>query len=264
MPRTPAPTSHHADSRGTRTARGSTGKPPARAAGNGKRTAEADSRPAVKKRVAAAAPASRRNTTVVKRADIPATPPKSRAAKKPHHELVPTPPSADAPHWTETLADGTRVIVRPIHKEDAELERAFIKRLSPESRRLRFLGQVSEPSDDLIKRLTDIDYQHDAAFVALVHRAGEKREIGVSRYSTSTDGRSCECAVAVDDEWHKKGLGTLLMRHLIELARSRGLRTMVSIDAANNLEMRDLAKFLGFRRRIDPADPTQVIHTLTL
>ena len=51
--------------------------------------------------------------------------------------------------------------------------------------------------------------------VALRHEAGEKREIGVSCFCMSDDGTSCECAVAVADEWQGRGLGHLLMRHLI-------------------------------------------------
>lgn len=178
--------------------------------------------------------------------------------------LVTAAPSRDDPHWTATLADGTRVLIRPIHKEDAALERAFLKRLSPESRRLRFLGQMSEPSDELVHNLTDIDYRRDMAFVALVHREGEKREIGVARYSTSADGQTCECAVTVSDDWRNRGLGTLLMRHLIDVARSRGVRSMMSIDEADNTGMRDLAKFFGFARKSDPDDPSLVIHTLKL
>jgi GNAT superfamily N-acetyltransferase len=178
--------------------------------------------------------------------------------------LVPAGPSRDAPHWTEKLADGTHVIIRPIRKEDAALERAFIRRLSPESRRLRFLGQMNEASDELVRALTDIDYRRDVAFVALVHRDGEKREIGVARYGTNKDGTVCECAVTVADEWRKRGLGVALMRHLIDVARARGIRSMFSIDEADNAGMRDLARFLGFRRARDPDDATQVIHTLAL
>jgi GNAT superfamily N-acetyltransferase len=207
-----------------------------------------------------------RKTKVAKRSSkVPrkATPTRARrtAAVKP---LVPAAPSRDAPHWTETLSDGTHVIIRPIRKEDAALERAFIRRLSPESRRLRFLGQMNEASDELVKALTDIDYRRDVAFVALVHRDGEKREIGVARYGTDKDGGVCECAVTVAEEWRKRGLGVILMRHLIEVARSRGVRSMFSIDEADNAGMRDLAKFLGFKRARDPDDATQVIHTLTL
>ena len=123
---------------------------------------------------------------------------------------------------------------------------------------------MSEPSEGLIRSLTEIDYRRDMAFVALVHRDGEKREIGVARYSASADGKHCECAVTVGDEWRNRGLGTLLMQHLIEVARSRGIRSLTSIDEADNTGMRDLAEFLGFRRKRDPDDPTLVIHTLML
>ena len=212
--------------------------------------------------------AAQRGTKTSKSAARPkkiATPPRRTAStKRAAGAIVVSAPTRDAPRWTETLSDDTRIIIRPIHKEDAAIERAFIKRLSPESRRLRFLGQMSEPSEELIRLLTDIDYRRDMAFVALVHRDGEKKEIGVARYGTSKDGKTCECAVTVADEWRNRGLGSLLMRHLIEVARSRGVRSMISLDSADNLAMRDLAKFMGFRRKRDPKDPTQVLHSLKL
>jgi len=175
------------------------------------------------------------------------------------------PPLAEqALHWTEQLSDGTHVIIRPIRKSDAPLEREFISRLSPEARRMRFLGQIGAPSDELIRRMTDLDYTRDMAFVAIVHRDGKKQEIGVSRYSMSADGKFCECAVTVSDEWRHRGLATLLMRHLIDVAKARGVRTMVSFDAVENLEMRQLAGALGFERQPDPDDRMMVIHRLAL
>lgn len=168
-----------------------------------------------------------------------------------------------AMHWHDKLRDGTLVLIRPIGKDDGALERAFIERLSPESREYRFLGQV-KVSDDLVRGLTDVDYQRDMAFIALRHGAGEKREIGVSRFCIAKDGQSCECAVAVSDEWQHKGLGTLLMRHLIEVARQRGIKRMVSVDMAGNVAMRKLAESLGFDRKIESDYPSQVIHTLDL
>jgi GNAT superfamily N-acetyltransferase len=168
-----------------------------------------------------------------------------------------------AMHWHDKLRDGTLVLIRPIGNDDGALERAFIERLSPESREYRFLGQV-KVSDDLVRGLTDVDYQRDMAFIALRHDAGEKREIGVSRFCIAKDGQSCECAVAVSDEWQHKGLGTLLMRHLIEVARQRGIKRMVSVDMAGNVAMRKLAESLGFDRKIESDYPSQVIHTLDL
>lgn len=172
--------------------------------------------------------------------------------------------AASALKWTDTLSDGTHVIIRPIATRDASVEREFIERLSPESRRLRFLGQISAPTDEMVRHFVDIDYDRDMAFVALVHRDNKTREIGVSRYSRSSDGASCECAVAVSDEWRHRGLATLLMRHLIDFARSQGIRSMLSYDAVENTEMRMLADALGFTRRNDPDDLHMVIHRLAL
>jgi GNAT superfamily N-acetyltransferase len=167
-------------------------------------------------------------------------------------------------HWIESLTDGTRVLIRPLREEDREREEDFIHRLSPASRRFRFMGGFKEASPELINQLMDVDYDQRMAFVALAHDNGKLREVGVSRYSATDDQGHCECAVTVADDWHHRGLGVLLMRHLIDLARRNGFKQMVSLDSADNEAMRDLASYLGFRRRLDPGDSTQVIHTLDL
>lgn len=168
------------------------------------------------------------------------------------------------PRWSETLRDGRHVVIRPITPQDARAERAFIESLSLQARRFRFLGQARHPSEQLIERLTDIDYVHEVAFVAVVADDSREKIVGVGRYSTDRQGTACECAVTVGDEWQNLGLGTLLMRHLIEVARARGIRRMFSIDSAENIRMLDLAKFLGFDTRVDPDDSSQVIHELIL
>ena len=168
------------------------------------------------------------------------------------------------PQWRENLRDGTTVLIRPIHATDIELERRFIEALSPESRRLRFLGQIGTPSPSLLAQLTNPDPRHDAAFVALIAEGASKREIGVARFSAQPDGRRCECAVTVSEDWRNRGLATVLMQHLIEIARGRGIESMYSVDAAENPAMHDLATHLGFTCRRDPENATQVLHTLDL
>lgn len=116
----------------------------------------------------------------------------------------------------------------------------------------------------MLDQLTDIDPVTEVAFVAVVPEGGAERIVGISRYSASADGESCECAVTVADEWQNKGLGSALMKHLIEIARRRGIRRMYSVDLAENLHMRDLATYLGFHVRVDPDDASQVIHELSL
>lgn len=164
----------------------------------------------------------------------------------------------------EKLRDGTVVLIRPIRPTDEALEREFIERLSAQSRRYRFLGTVKTPGPELLRQFTHPETVHGVAFVALVAGASQEREIGVCRYAASPDGLNCECAVSVSDEWQGKGLATILMGRLIKTARERGIQSMYSIDANDNQRMRELAQHLGFRRTVDPDDPTLVIHTLDL
>lgn len=170
----------------------------------------------------------------------------------------------DHPRWSETLRDRTHVVIRPVTPRDAAAERTFLEALSPRSRRFRFLGEVRHPSEQLIRQLTSPDYRREIALAAVLPEDAHERFLGVARYSAATDGLSCECAVAVLDDWHHRGLGTILMRHLIEVARARGIPYLYSIDSAENVEMSDLARFLGFDRRPDPDDPGRVIHSLWL
>ncbi|HEX6834243.1 MAG TPA: GNAT family N-acetyltransferase, partial [Rudaea sp.] len=163
-------------------------------------------------------------------------------------------PGCLASTWTEHLRNGTSVLIRPIRGGDSELERRFIEQLSPQSRRFRFLGEMKSPSPELLERLTHPDSVRDVALIALIADGAQKREIGVARFSTRPDGLACECAVAVSDEWQGQGLATLLMSHLIDIARARGIECMYSIDANDNSAMSELASHLGFRRVRDPND----------
>lgn len=166
--------------------------------------------------------------------------------------------------WTQTLRDRSHVVIRSISPLDRTAERSFLEGLSAQTRRFRFLGQMRCPSEQLLDQLTDIDPEHEIAFVAVIPEGSAERIVGASRYSASADGESCECAVTVADEWQNKGLGSALMKHLIEIARQRGIRRMYSVDLAENLQMRDLATYLGFHMRADPDDANQVIHELSL
>jgi GNAT superfamily N-acetyltransferase len=189
--------------------------------------------------------------------------PSKRAAFATHRRATRDSDSPE-PQWREKLRDGTTVLIRPIHPADTELERRFIERLSPESRYMRFLGQIGTPSPALLEQLTQPDAKRDVAFVALIAEGANKREIGVARFSMHKDGRSSECAVTVSDDWRNRGLATILMQHLIEVARERGIETMYSVDLAENQAMHDLATHLGFSCRRDPEDATQVVHSLDL
>jgi acetyltransferase len=160
--------------------------------------------------------------------------------------------------------DGTAVTIRPIRPEDAELEREFVKTLSPEAKYFRFMGAVRELTPMMLARLTQIDYDREMALVAVLRGGDRQREVGVSRYFTNPDGESCEFAVAIADDWQRRGLGRRLMLQLVEIARGRGLKTMVGHISAANQPMLAFARALGFAIGDSREDPALKRATLVL
>jgi acetyltransferase len=145
--------------------------------------------------------------------------------------------------------EGPAVTLRPIRPEDAELEQAFIRALSSESRYFRFMDTLRELTPQMLMRFTQIDYDREMAFVATVATvasAGSETEIGVCRYVANPDGESCEFAIVIADGWHRKGLGRRMMAQLIDVARARGLRSMIGHVLAENRGMLQLCQNLGF------------------
>lgn len=180
------------------------------------------------------------------------------------HRVLPGSGAEADEHWIEPLNDGAHVLIRPIRQEDREREIEFIHNLSPETRHFRFLGAVKEVSPSLLDHLMQVDYRHKMAFVALAYQDGKLIEVGVSRYAATEEHGKCECAVTVADAWQHRGLGTALMRHLIETARQNGFKQMYSVDAAANTHLQALARDLGFRSARDPQDAALMIHSLQL
>src|SRR5579859_197941 len=159
---------------------------------------------------------------------------------------------------------GNVVTIRPIRITDADMEAAFIRGLSPQTKRYRFLGGVKELSAGEISRLCDIDGKHSMAFVATIRDDGRETEVGVSRYAPDSSADVREIAVTVADEWQRKGLGTMLMKRLIKSARDNGVKHLYSIDLADNAAMRALADDLGMSASRDPSNPQQTIYSLEL
>lgn len=97
--------------------------------------------------------------------------------------------------------------------------------------------------------LTDIDPANAVAFIALVSHDGRERQVGAAQFHANGD--SCGAALTVSGEWRKRGVGSVLMRHLLDAARARGIRHMRAFAPARGGSDR-LASRIGFRRRVDP------------
>lgn len=152
-------------------------------------------------------------------------------------------PDADQarPHFTSA---GTRYQIRPIRPDDAQREREFIARLSPQSRYQRFMHSLGEPGPEFIDRLVHVDHHRTMALVAVVKENGEERIIGVARYAADDD-EQCEFAVAVADDWQCRGVASTLVPLLFEHAARQGFHTIHGTVLAENRRMIEFARWLG-------------------
>ena len=145
------------------------------------------------------------------------------------------------PHFTSA---GTEYQIRPIRPDDAQRERDFIARLSPQSRYQRFMHSMSEPDPGLIDQFVHVDHDRTMALVAVTMENGAERIIGVARYAADDAGQ-CEFAVVVADDWQCRGVASALVPLLFDHAARRGFRTIYGSVLADNQRMIEFAKWLG-------------------
>lgn len=159
---------------------------------------------------------------------------------------------------------GETVTLRPIRPEDAEIEQAFVRGLSAQSRYSRFMDVLRELTPKMLARFTQIDYDREMALIATVERDGAEVELGVCRYVINPDGGSCEFAIAIADDQQGRGLGRHMMVQLIAVARARGLRSMIGHVRSDNHDMLNLCQGLGFVVAENSGDPMLKCVTLVL
>jgi acetyltransferase len=157
--------------------------------------------------------------------------------------------------------EGRSFGLRPIKPEDAAEIQAMIAGTDPEDIRMRFFTALRALPDALVKRLTQIDYDREMAFVATDPAGGGA---GVVRLSCDPDFDRAEYAIIVRSDLKGQGLGRAMMEHILSYARARGVRTVFGEVLAENKSMRGLAQRLGFSETFAPGEPGVVEVSLKL
>jgi acetyltransferase len=145
----------------------------------------------------------------------------------------------------EVQLGASRYLIRPIVPEDAALYPAFLSRVSDNDLRLRFLSPRPRFSDQMLVRLTQIDYEREMAFVALEIESGELA--GIARLSADPDHEDAEFALLVRSDIQGHGLGRALFEHLKDFAAADGLRSLHGMVLNENGRMLKLCNELGFQ-----------------
>jgi acyl-CoA synthetase (NDP forming)/GNAT superfamily N-acetyltransferase len=146
------------------------------------------------------------------------------------------------------LADGTTLTIRPPGPEDYEAVKRLHEAMSPENLYFRFFS-ASRVSAEREARRVCLDDR--PGMVALLGLLGDEL-VGVASYEPDPGGVTAEIALAAADGMHRRGVATLLLEHLVSLARARGVQTFVAEVLADNYAVLRLLGDSGLvlRRRI--------------
>jgi len=155
------------------------------------------------------------------------------------------------------LKDGLPVIIRPIQPEDEPLLVKFHESLSEESVYHRYFSQIKLDQRIAHERLTRIcfnDYDREIALVAerKDSKTGDREILGVGRLSKARGLNEGEFALLISDRWQKQGLGSELLKRLVDIARSEKLTRVSAIIMSDNQAMLHVSKKAGFALKADP------------
>jgi acyl-CoA synthetase (NDP forming)/RimJ/RimL family protein N-acetyltransferase len=167
-------------------------------------------------------------------------------------------------HWEADvlLRDGRTAHLRPITPDDGERLVTFYEGVSDQSKYFRFFSPMPRLSEKDVHRFTHVDHRDRVAFVLTV----ADQIIGVGRYDVVGPGLA-EVAFLVQDRHQGRGVGQLLLEHLAQAARERGVNRFEAEVLAENSRMLQVFREQGYsvkgqydegavhlEFRIDPTD----------
>jgi acetyltransferase len=153
------------------------------------------------------------------------------------------------------LANGSRVTIRPMLPQDAELQREFFRSLSAKSRYYRFMTWLNELPEALLERFTSIDYSSHLALLAEVFEGGRETMIGEARYVVDErDSETCEFAISVADDWQARGIALALLDRLERQAAASDIRSIVAETLSTNRAMIQFAARTGYAVEVSRED----------
>jgi len=151
---------------------------------------------------------------------------------------------------TITLSDGTLVTVRPIRPEDEPQMVKFHQSLSEESVHFRYFGSLSVEKRIAHERLIRTcfnDYDREIALVAELKKPEAPPEIlGVGRLVRTHELDEAEFAILIADAWQGKGLGSALLKRLVETGRAEKFRRITGLILGENRTMLEVCRNTGF------------------
>jgi len=144
------------------------------------------------------------------------------------------------------LKDGQGLLFRPAFPNDIPKVQEFMKRVSRESLRMRFMAAVSEVPPNIVKNLCEGDFTESGCLLAITSEGSESKIVGLGNYIAMGNKKSAEIAFLIEDDYQGKGISTLLLERLAGLAAANGYIEFEAEVLPDNQPMINVFKSSGF------------------
>jgi RimJ/RimL family protein N-acetyltransferase len=139
---------------------------------------------------------------------------------------------------SELLGDGTPVTIRAIRRDDKSRLLEAFKSLDRESVYRRFFSPKKELTDSELEQLTDVDFNQIVALVVTTQGVDSEILIGGGRFAFQGAGSDqAEIAFMTDGNYRGRGIASLVLRHLVRIAREAGVQRFEAEVLAQNSSM---------------------------
>jgi GNAT superfamily N-acetyltransferase len=141
----------------------------------------------------------------------------------------------------DRLHDGRVLHTRSIRPDDKPILIRGLHNLSKEARYFRFFTHKEAFSDEELAYFTELDFTSHVGLIAFVVEGEEntERAVAIGRYIVSpvSERKQAEVAFVVKEEYRGLGIGSILLKHLVEIARTQGLESFIAFVMPDNSEM---------------------------
>jgi len=158
------------------------------------------------------------------------------------------PAPALLPEWAATITtrDGIGLNVRPASPDDEQALTKFFGQVSQQDLRFRFLSAMKQVAPGLARQLVDIDHRQTENLLAFDDK---DQLVATAMIAASNGTNDAEVAVAVRSDLKGHGIGWSMLGQACHYARSRGFKTLHSVQLSDDRAAIALEQEMGFRAR---------------
>jgi acetate---CoA ligase (ADP-forming) len=146
------------------------------------------------------------------------------------------------------LRDGAVLRMRSLRLSDRDGLIELFNRCSPETVRYRFLRLIRSLPDSLLDQLViGVDHARHVALVVIHGERDSERIVGVGRYVASEgEPALAEVSFLIEDAMQRRGIGTVLLDTLAEIARRHKIERFSADVLADNRQMLSVFRKAGY------------------